>query len=208
MVRFSWRVPGSCLQKSWWVVSSGWVNSETLNIWLPNRFAVNPRFGLSNSCNSNHLARSLRHSGYKHKIPLSQSLKVFPLYPQNWTPLYSSNEAPVYKQTRRKEKNVLTRRTTVPMWMNTSQLLKNWYPDQEKSRPQAKKKQINRQKQTVSRCFGEEKGKAGKRESGVNLGGGGIAAALYFWTLSQHIPPKWGRASGVSPYICFTVFLK
>lgn len=36
------------------------------------------------------------------------------------------------------------------------------------------------------------KGESGKkRESGVNLGGGGIAAALYFWTLSQHIPPKW-----------------
>ncbi|KAJ9488524.1 hypothetical protein VN97_g4756 [Penicillium thymicola] len=31
----------------------------------------------------------------------------------------------------------------------------------------------------VLRCFGEEKGKAGKRESGVNLGGGGDRRCFY-----------------------------
>lgn len=52
-----------------------------------------------------------------------------------------------------------------------------------------KKKQINRQKQMVLSCFGEEKGKAGKRESGVDLGGGGSPLLYTLGTFSQHIPP-------------------
>lgn len=60
----------------------------------------------------------------------------------------------------------------------------------------------------VSRCFGEEKGKAGKRESGVNLGGGDRRCSI-LCTLSLIDTPLNGsciRGKLLSPCIlsyCF-----
>lgn len=57
----------------------------------------------------------------------------------------------------------------------------------------------------VSRCFGEEKGKAGKRESGVDLGGG--IAALYFVGFPYRPPPKWVVHPGYLLTLSYTVFI-
>lgn len=63
----------------------------------------------------------------------------------------------------------------------------------------------------VLRCFGEEKGKAGKRESGVNLGGGGDRRCFYtldtFFLNTSPLNGSCIRGTWVFPSICLTIIL-
>lgn len=104
--------------------------------------------------------------------------------------LSSSTEAPVYKQTCRKEKNVLTRRTTVPKG-NLHNYLKTDLQTQRSPAQFFFKKRGNKPtKANVVRMLWGRKGESGKKRKRCQFRRGGIAAALYFGAFLYR-PPTW-----------------